>query len=62
MKIDELAYKIYIDEISDKLGFKNVKCLGVSDFFMINKEYYQEYYNKANSIVRKEKLKALNEI
>ena len=52
MKLDDLAYNIFIDEF----GFISIH------YFIKNKKKYQSYYNKANSILRKEKLKALNEI
>jgi len=61
MILDELAYKIYIDELAYKFGIKTNK-YHISEFFITNKEYYQDYYNKANSIIRKEKLKGVNEI
>jgi len=61
MKIDELAYKIFLDEFYAKFDFKS-KIYGDYNFFLKNKKSYKKYYIKANSIIRKEKLKALNEI
>ena len=57
MKLDDLAYNIFIDEF----GFISIHYFKIN-YFIKNKKKYQSYYNKANSILRKEKLKALNEI
>ena len=61
MKLDYLAYDIFIDYIIGKIGFKPTNYFNY-DFFISHKKCYDEYYIKANSILRKEKLKALNEI
>lgn len=61
MNIDKLAYDLFLEEFSSKFNFKS-KIYGDFYFFMKNKKSYKKYYDKANSIIRKEKLKALNEI
>jgi len=52
--VDELAYYLYVLENDER----NWNLLG----FIKNKEYLYSYYDKANIIMRKEKLEKLNNI
>jgi len=54
MKLDDLAYKLFIE----KFGFISIQDFKIN-IFMKNKNRYKSYYDKANKILRKEKLKTL---
>jgi len=60
MKIDNLAYELYMNDVIIKIGYS--KYYFTKTFFFKNKENYKIYYQKANSILRKQKLQKLNEI
>jgi len=65
--IDEIAYKYYV---SDFLNLCGHNCIPYDFFeFMISvkyednyKNFYEKFYNKSNSFIRKEKLEKLNGI
>ena len=61
MKIDDLAYELYINDMILKIG-DMPKHYYSETFFFRYKKFNEKYYNKANSIIRKQKLQKLNEI
>ena len=61
MKIDDLAYNLYEKDVMIEFGYLP-HFYFTKLYFLKNKENYKIYYQKANSINRKQKLQNLNEI
>jgi hypothetical protein len=58
-EIDELAYRLYIDHvIKYSTKFDGSNPIEVKEYMSFN---YENNYKKAKNIIRKEKLKKLNE-
>jgi len=55
--VDMLAYELYCESRNPK--DEGYSCLCTFDYFIYKKNEYQLYYDK---VIRKEKLKELNEI
>ena len=61
MKIDDLAYELYKNDIRFKLGYLP-KFYFYKSYFLKNIETNKKYYDRAKTIIRKQKLQKLNEI